>query len=452
MKEKSGKRKRETVRAGIRAVCAAGILCMLLLLAGQPAQAADISMVSLNLDDTWVSGEISTSGEVDYYTVTLPSAGWLNVSYQGFSICDSIVRVMDKDLTVSYGERDLRGTSSISPRTTNLSYAFEPGTYVIRIQGDYENIFWETYYTGDYRVKASFTPANNNDIENNNSFQTAMPLQPNQQLNGFLSEGDVDFFQISVPSTRKVKIYYTWYCKDLWSQIWNSDFIKVDGIDFTDASESSPRSYVYEETFTAGNYYIKMSGGPGRYGLRYEICPEDVAVSSLGISGASKMTAGTARTLTAVVSPSNATIQSVTWKSGNTNVAGVDKNGRVTAYRPGVVNITATAADGSNVSTIHQIVVLPKKMAKPQAGNTPKKKMYVSWTRQEGVSGYQIQYGTKKTFRNAKTKSVSYGTSSKVITRLSKKTYYVRIRAFYKQGNKKYYGNWSQTRKVRIRR
>lgn len=447
MKEKSGKRKRESVRAGIRAVCAAGILCMLLLLVGQPAQAADISMVSLNLDDTWVSGEISISGEVDYYTVTLPSAGWLNVSYQGFSIHDSNVYIMNQDMTDTYARGRVSDSSSTSPVTSSFKLALEPGTYVIRVD---VNIGWTN--TGDYRVKASFTPANNNDIENNNSFQTAMPLQPNQQLNGFLSRGDVDFFQISVPSTRKVKIYYTWYCKDLWSQIWNSDFIKVDGIDFTDASESSPRSYVYEKTFTAGTYYIKMSGGPGRYGLRYEICPEDVAVSSLGISGASKMTAGTARTLTAVVSPSNATIQSVTWKSGNTNVAGVDKNGRVTAYRPGVVNITATAADGSNVSTIHQIVVLPKKMAKPQAGNTPKKKMYVNWTRQEGVSGYQIQYGTKKTFRNAKTKSVSYGTSSKVITRLSRKTYYVRIRAFYKQGNKKYYGNWSQTRKVRIRR
>ena len=444
MKEKSGKR--ESVRAGIRAVCAAGILCMLLLLAGQPAQAADISMVSLNPDDTWVSGEISTKVENDYYTVTLPSAGWLHVSYQAFSVTDSIVAIMNQDLTYTYSDSWVWGSSSLSPRTSSLWCAFEPGTYVIEIYSI------NHYYTGDYRVKASFTPANNNDIENNNSFQTAMPLQPNQQLNGFLSRGDVDFFQISVPSTRKVKIYYTWYCKDLWSQIWNSDFIKVDGIDFTDASESSPRSYVYEKTFTAGTYYIKMSGGPGQYGLRYEICPEDVAVSSLGISGASKMTAGTARTLTAVVSPSNATIQSVTWKSGNTNVAGVDKNGRVTAYRPGVVNITATAADGSNVSTIHQIVVLPKKMAKPQAGNTPKKKMYVNWTRQEGVSGYQIQYGTKKTFRNAKTKSVSYSTSSKVITRLSRKTYYVRIRAFYKQGNKKYYGNWSQTRKVRIRR
>lgn len=448
MKEKSGKRKRETVRAGIRAVCAAGILCMLLLLAGQPAQAADISMVSLNLDDTWVSGEISTEGEVDYYTVTLPSAGWLNVSYQGFSINTSYVYIINQDMTDIYVSNRVGYSSSTSPVTSSFKLAFEPGTYVIRIDA---NLGW-TSYTGDYRVKASFTPANNNDIENNNSFQTAMPLQPNQQLNGFLSRGDVDFFQISVPSTRKVKIYYTWYCENLGTQIWNSDFIKVDGVDFKNASESSPLSYVYEKKLAAGTYYIKLSGGPGRYGLRYEICPEDVAVSSLGISGASKMTAGTARTLTAVVSPSNATIQSVTWKSGNTNVAGVDKNGRVTAYRPGIVNITATAADGSNVSTIHKIVVLPKKMAKPQAGNTPKKKMYVNWTRQEGVSGYQIQYGTKKTFRNAKTKSVSYGTSSKVITRLSKKTYYVRIRAFYKQGNKKYYGNWSQSRKVRIRR
>lgn len=50
--------------------------------------------------------------------------------------------------------------------------------------------------------------------------------------------------------------------------------------------------------------------------------------------------------LTATVSPSNATDKSITWTSSNNNVATIN-NGKVTAVAPGTATITATAADGS---------------------------------------------------------------------------------------------------------
>lgn len=48
----------------------------------------------------------------------------------------------------------------------------------------------------------------------------------------------------------------------------------------------------------------------------------------------------------AAVAPLDAS-QSVTWKSSNTKVVSIDKNGRLTAYKRGTANITATAADGT---------------------------------------------------------------------------------------------------------
>lgn len=64
--------------------------------------------------------------------------------------------------------------------------------------------------------------------------------------------------------------------------------------------------------------------------------------------------------LTATVTPSSVS-QAVTWSSSNTAVATVSSSGVVTAKGPGMVNITATTTDGSNLSascavTVRQLV------------------------------------------------------------------------------------------------
>ena len=55
-------------------------------------------------------------------------------------------------------------------------------------------------------------------------------------------------------------------------------------------------------------------------------------------------------TLTATVKPDNATNKTVTWESSDTNIATVSEDGKVTAISAGNTTITATAADGSEVS------------------------------------------------------------------------------------------------------
>lgn len=55
--------------------------------------------------------------------------------------------------------------------------------------------------------------------------------------------------------------------------------------------------------------------------------------------------------LTAVVSPKDATVQAVNWRSSDSSVASVDQNGLVTALAGGSANITASATDGSNVAS-----------------------------------------------------------------------------------------------------
>lgn len=73
------------------------------------------------------------------------------------------------------------------------------------------------------------------------------------------------------------------------------------------------------------------------------------------------------------------------------------------------------------------------------------------------TTGYQIQYGTAKNFKSAKTVNVSNKTARKKLTKLSGgKRYYVRVRTYkvVKFGGKNYtiYSRWSSAKSVLTKR
>lgn len=70
------------------------------------------------------------------------------------------------------------------------------------------------------------------------------------------------------------------------------------------------------------------------------------------------------------------------------------------------------------------------------------------------MTGYQIQYATKSSFKSATKVTVKGASKTKTtICKLKKgKTYYVRVRAYVKSGEKTVYGKWSVVKKVKIRK
>lgn len=87
------------------------------------------------------------------------------------------------------------------------------------------------------------------------------------------------------------------------------------------------------------------------------------------------------------------------------------------------------------------------------AKSTSKKKIKASWSKVGGASGYQVMWSTYKNFsKNYKTKSVKAKSLSKTVTAAqSKKTYYVRVRAYKTISGKKVYSQWSSTKKVKTK-
>lgn len=106
--------------------------------------------------------------------------------------------------------------------------------------------------------------------------------------------------------------------------------------------------------------------------------------------------------------------------------------------------------DDSDTSTVQK----PGKVSGVSVKNKAGKKLYVKWKKKNSVSGFQIQYAQNKKFTvKKKTKNVGKGTSSKTFSGLKKgKMYYVRVRAYNKKNSKVVYGNWSNVKKVKIKK
>ena len=71
-----------------------------------------------------------------------------------------------------------------------------------------------------------------------------------------------------------------------------------------------------------------------------------VPVTSLTITGESKIKIGDNTTYKTEITPNNATNKSITWSSSNANVATVDSSGKVTAKGVGTTKITAKSSNG----------------------------------------------------------------------------------------------------------
>ncbi|MGM9927589.1 MAG: leucine-rich repeat protein [Bacillus sp. (in: firmicutes)] len=134
-------------------------------------------------------------------------------------------------------------------------------------------------------------------------------------------------------------------------------------------------------------------------------------------------------------------------KLNYTDTSVKDKNGSTYYY-----TVKAYSSSKSSSTYTTKKIVRLKGISISKLQNKSGKKMYVSWGKNSKASGYQIQYSTSSKFSNAKSVTVSgYKNVSKTISKLTKgKKYYVRVRAYKKSGDVKYYSAWSSSKSIKI--
>lgn len=104
----------------------------------------------------------------------------------------------------------------------------------------------------------------------------------------------------------------------------------------------------------AGTTVITAKTEDGSFKSTCNVVVNNVTISVTGITlnkSSLSLSKGGSETLSATVSPDNATNKNVIWSSSDNNIASVDSNGKVTAKLAGTVNVTATTKDGSFKAT-----------------------------------------------------------------------------------------------------
>lgn len=124
-----------------------------------------------------------------------------------------------------------------------------------------------------------------------------------------------------------------------------------------------------------------------------------------------------------------------------------------TTKKGGSYDLVVRCADcGEIISSTHKttakIVVKASKINSIK--NYKGKKAKITVKKAASVTGYQIQYGTKKNFKGAK--HVNTRKTSKYLTKLAKKKYYVRVRTYKTVDGKLYYSSWSGAKTVTIKK
>lgn len=101
-------------------------------------------------------------------------------------------------------------------------------------------------------------------------------------------------------------------------------------------------SIIIKTNAEIANVRVTQSGEKGKY----------VAVESVSLSPTElTLTEGENASLSFVITPSNASVRDVTWKSSNTAVATVSQTGQVSAVAEGTTNITVKTEDGGKTAS-----------------------------------------------------------------------------------------------------
>ncbi len=95
----------------------------------------------------------------------------------------------------------------------------------------------------------------------------------------------------------------------------------------------------------------------------------------------------------------------------------------------------------------------PQKVKGVKVKKSGRKKLKISWKWFLDQDGFEMQYALNKSFtKGKKTKRYKAYNDRATLKKLkSKKTYYVRIRAYKKNKGKKIYGSWSAVKKCKVK-
>ncbi|BBF42747.1 phosphatase domain-containing protein [Lachnospiraceae bacterium KM106-2] len=143
----------------------------------------------------------------------------------------------------------------------------------------------------------------------------------------------------------------------------------------------------------------------------------------------------------------------LTYSSNKKSVATVDKKtGKVTIKGCGKVTITIVASTNANYQKAVKKVtftVVPKKVSGLKVRRLNAKSIKITYQKAKKATGYEVKVSTSKNFAKKNTKTIYLSSNRRVQKGLKNKTYYVKVRAYKKDGKHRLYSASSKVVKVK---
>lgn len=181
---------------------------------------------------------------------------------------------------------------------------------------------------------------------------------------------------------------------------------------------------------------------------------EQDAVYSVTVTFDANGGSGVMNSLTAASNVSTSLTSNVFTRSGFTFIGwntAADGTGTAYADAADVTQLAAAEYNGQTI-TLYAQWKLNAPSIKSVKSYTPAS-MKVTYKKNSQAAGYEISYATKKSFKGAKKVTAKKGSSNTEITNvIPGKTYYVRMRSYYKAGGVKKYSDWSKSKKIKMKK
>ena len=151
---------------------------------------------TINVNE-WVYGTVLNGNDTDYYKVTIPSNGYVQINLKheygkgyAWAYLNTYDGSTEKEYMHMYSPSD-------SEETTSKKMGIEKGTYYVKIDGS----------ALEYNFQVNFTSTNSWETEFNDNVSKADDFSLGSKKNGVISDNsDKDYYKISVPSSGKYNV------------------------------------------------------------------------------------------------------------------------------------------------------------------------------------------------------------------------------------------------------
>ncbi|MBQ7117552.1 MAG: fibronectin type III domain-containing protein [Clostridia bacterium] len=410
-----------------------------------------------------MSGKILNDDENDFYKFTLTSSGTVTVKLTSKMEYYSAYLLNASGESI-WSDESNQWDASKKQRKDEFKFELSAGTYYLQINGQGSKgtlIKLPVKTKGNYSFTLSFKSAGQTSVEPNNSIVNPNKISLGKKVSGHLSMTDgADYFEINV-AKGSYMIGFNSYMPSYNIRILNADNKEVWSSKGNKLGEkASSRKDLHEVDLAAGEYFIVVDGGQGKY--NFEMAKE-ITVGKPKITSYSRTTSTLKLRWSKVSGASGYEVfkydeaKKEYVKVGSTTSkryltvkklkSGEIYKFKIRAYKKlnGVVIYGDFGASRDALTTPAKASISKLTAAKKSAT--------VTWKTVANASGYRVFYTTDKDFDYSKSTMVKDAkATSKTVKKLkSGKRYYFKVRAYRTFKGKNIYGALSKVKSVKIK-